>query len=428
MKIQSILSLMLIAGALGQKEGKPERCVDDALKKYDDVNKREALCNGSSDRYRLGINEYRRFALWDDDKMVELFAKQGDDLSIHEESGGKRVSLTLTDKYDDVVWQIKCSGLDGGSAKLQVRDSSSSTVRFRQGSTDLWTVDRYGDDDINQSYCEYDTSGGGGGSDRCDDKDNWAFSYDKNKDKCFEYCFDDNNEKIWKEVDCKDDGDRCDDDKNWSLKWNDGKEKCYKWCKTDDGDVLDEQVNDSECHKCDEDGPWDYSFSGGKCYAYCFNTPSGKKDSKLVDERYCDDKPSGGDEHFLAANKASYGDLCIKGASRTRLRPCDKGDSKQLWELTKNDQLVTKKDPSGCLYVDDNALGELVRYDDDCSSSRKYSTWKVTGSGQIQLMDDPDYCLTYDAPSMSPPDNKDKMILRYCKNIDRFQYDLEKKK
>lgn len=50
MKIQSILSLMLIAGALGQKEGKPERCVDDALTKYDDVNKREALCNGSSDR------------------------------------------------------------------------------------------------------------------------------------------------------------------------------------------------------------------------------------------------------------------------------------------------------------------------------------------------------------------------------------------
>jgi len=101
----------------------------------------------------------------------------------------------------------------------------------------------------------------------------------------------------------------------------------------------------------------------------------------------------------------------------------------QLWELTKNDQLVTKNDPNGCLYVDDNELGELARYDEDCSSSRRYSQWKVTGYDQIQLKDDPDYCLTYDAPTsyMSRPNNKDKMILKTCATSDRFQYDFDKK-
>ena len=167
--------------------------------------------------------------MWDKDTMVELFAKQGDDLSIHEKDGGKRVSLTLTDKYNDVVWQIKCSGLDGGSTKLMVRDSTSHTIRFRQGDTDLWTVNRYGDEDINVKYCEFDLSDGGGGADRCDDKDNWLFYHDKNKDMCWWYCVDDNNEKLWTEVDCKGGGDdRCDDSKNCNLKWNAGKEKCYK--------------------------------------------------------------------------------------------------------------------------------------------------------------------------------------------------------
>ena len=102
--------------------------------------------------------------------------------------------------------------------------------------------------------------------------------------------------------------------------------------------------------------------------------------------------------------------------------------SLQLWELTKNGQLVTKKDPKGCLYVDDNWIGEIARYDDDCSVSRKYSHWMLTGSDQIQLKDE-NYCLTYDAPanSMSPPDEKDKMILGYCRPRHRFQYVFEKK-
>ena len=99
----------------------------------------------------------------------------------------------------------------------------------------------------------------------------------------------------------------------------------------------------------------------------------------------------------------------------------------QLWKQNKKDQLVTKKDPNGCLYVDDNEMGELVKYDDDCSSSRYHSKWKVTSSNQIQLKTDPDYCITYDAPSWSSPDNKDKCILRYCKDIDRFEYDFEEK-
>ena len=99
----------------------------------------------------------------------------------------------------------------------------------------------------------------------------------------------------------------------------------------------------------------------------------------------------------------------------------------QLWELNKKDELVTKKDPHGCLYVDDNEMGELLKYDDDCSSSRYHSKWKVTGSNQIQLKTDTDYCVTYDAPSWSSPDNKDKMILRYCKDTDRFEYNFEKK-
>ena len=99
----------------------------------------------------------------------------------------------------------------------------------------------------------------------------------------------------------------------------------------------------------------------------------------------------------------------------------------QLWELNKKDELVTKKDPHGCLYVDDNELGELVKYDDDCSSSRYHSKWKVTSSNQIQLKTDSEFCITFDAPSWSSPDNKDKCILRYCKDIDRFKYDFVEK-
>jgi hypothetical protein len=48
--LTSILSLTLVAVAFGQKEGKPERCVDDEMFEWDDVGKREALCNGSDDR------------------------------------------------------------------------------------------------------------------------------------------------------------------------------------------------------------------------------------------------------------------------------------------------------------------------------------------------------------------------------------------
>lgn len=103
-----------------------------------------------------------------------------------------------------------------------------------------------------------------------------------------------------------------------------------QWCKTDDNDIIDEQVNDSECHKCKSDGPWEYSYNKGICYAYCFNTPSGKKDWKVVDDDKCDDKPSDGGDYFLAVNEASYGDLCIKGSDKTRLRPCNEGDSKQV--------------------------------------------------------------------------------------------------
>ena len=168
--------------------------------------------------------------------MEELFAKQGDDLSINDETS-KRVNLTLKDKYGDIVWQIKCSGLSSSSsAQLQVRDSSSTTVRFRKGSTTLWTVDRNGNEDLNHRYCEYDTSGGGGGGDRCDDKDNWEYWEDKDKDKCWEYCFDDDGDKHWKVVDCKGGGDdRCDKDSNWELKWDKDNKKCYKvsrstWC------------------------------------------------------------------------------------------------------------------------------------------------------------------------------------------------------
>ena len=160
--------------------------------------------------------------------MEELFAKQGDDLSITDETS-KRVNLTLKDKYGNIVWQIKCSGLSSSSsARLQVRDSSSTTIRFRKGSTDLWTVDEYGNEDLNHRYCEYDTSGGGGGGDRCDDKDNWEYWEDKDKDKCWEYCFDDDGDKVWKEVNCKGGDDRCDKDSNWELKWDKDKKKCYK--------------------------------------------------------------------------------------------------------------------------------------------------------------------------------------------------------
>ena len=264
--LTTTLSLALVAGALGQKEGKPERCVGDDIYEGDDIGKREALCKGryvccvcvflshdylhlrvasyalsdvtfsplnnsflhATNSYSCGINEYRRFALWDGDRMEELFAKQGDDLSINDETS-KRVNLTLKDKYGDIVWQIKCSGLSSSSsARLQVRDSSSTTVRFRKGSTDLWTVDEYGNEDLNHRYCEYDTSGGGGGGDRCDDKDNWEYWEDKDKDKCWEYCFDDDGDKIWEEVDCKGGDDRCDKDSNWNLKWDKDKEKCYK--------------------------------------------------------------------------------------------------------------------------------------------------------------------------------------------------------
>ena len=103
-----------------------------------------------------------------------------------------------------------------------------------------------------------------------------------------------------------------------------------QWCKTDDDDYLDERVADSDCHKCKSDGPWDYSYYDGECWAYCFNTPSGKKDYEVVSDDKCDEKPSEGGDYFLAVNKASDGDLCIKGSDRARLRPCDKGDSKQV--------------------------------------------------------------------------------------------------
>lgn len=161
--------------------------------------------------------------------MEELFAKQGDDLSITDETS-KRVNLTLKDKYGDIVWQIKCSGLSSSSsAKLKVRDSQTTTVLFKKGSTDLWTVDDHGNEDLNHDYCEYDTSGGGDGGDRCDDKENWVYwGKDKEKNKCWEYCFNNYDDKEWKEVDCKDGDDRCNKDSNWNLKWDKDKGKCYK--------------------------------------------------------------------------------------------------------------------------------------------------------------------------------------------------------
>jgi len=72
-------------------------------------------------------------------------------------------------------------------------------------------------------------------------------------------------------------------------------------------------------------------------------------------------------------------------------------------------------------------MGEIARYDDDCSSSKHHSKWRVTGSNQIQLKTDEDYCLTYDAPTWIDPDNKDLMVIRYCRDIDRFEYDFYEK-
>lgn len=44
--LTTTLSLALVAGALGQKEGKPERCQGSSIYEGDDIGKREALCNG----------------------------------------------------------------------------------------------------------------------------------------------------------------------------------------------------------------------------------------------------------------------------------------------------------------------------------------------------------------------------------------------
>jgi len=50
MKTNLLVSLTLLAGALGQKDGRPEYCFSDQLTKSNEIEKREALCNGTLER------------------------------------------------------------------------------------------------------------------------------------------------------------------------------------------------------------------------------------------------------------------------------------------------------------------------------------------------------------------------------------------
>jgi len=212
--------------------------------------------------------------------MEELFAKQGDDLSIKEDDDGKRVALTLRDKYGDIMWQIKCSGLTGSAwTRLEVRDSSSRTVVLRQGDVDLWTVDSNGNEDLSRR-CEYDTGDEG---DRCDDKDNWVYYEDKKKDECYEYCINDDDEKLMVEVDCKKD-DRCDDKDNWVYYEDKKNDKCWEYCFDDDGEKLSVEVDCKKDDRCDDKDNWVYyeDKQNDKCYEYCFDD-DGKKVWEEVD-------------------------------------------------------------------------------------------------------------------------------------------------
>ena len=133
-----------------------------------------------------------------------------------------------------------------------------------------------------------------------------------------------------------------------------------------------------------------------------------------------DDDDSGG--YFRAKNRASS-DLCIKGSDNSRLADCSSSNDKLKWKID-NGRLYTKNDQGGCLYVEDDKGGERVNYDDGDCDDRDHAKWEVTGKNQIELKNT-GLCLTYEQPGGESPSDGDRMIIRSCKDLDRFRYDLE---
>ena len=160
----------------------------------------------------------------------------------------------------------------------------------------------------------------------------------------------------------------------------------------------------------DHDGETD--ITNGRC-EYASHQPGDDDDD--------DDDDDGGD-YFRAKNMASN-DLCIKGSTNTRLDDCGSSNDKLKWKIN-NGRLYTKNDRHGCLYAEDDRGNESVKYDEDCDN-RDYDEWEyITSTKQIKLKGT-NLCLTYDEERGESPSEDDRMIIRMCRPIPRYKYDLQ---
>ncbi len=68
------------------------------------------------------------------------------------------------------------------------------------------------------------------------------------------------------------------------------------------------------------------------------------------------------------------------------------------------------------------AIRASSKYDKDCDN-RDYDEWEVMDTSQIKLKGT-NLCLTYDEERVESPSEDDRMIIRMCREMPRYRYDL----